>query len=258
MIFIGQENIKTELNYILSDIRNGINHNILFRAPSGYGKTRLGFLCMVSLGGLTECDYCIPKDGMIFFNEKKRIHFIDEVHTLANPEEIYPYLDSEKFTFFLMSNESGSLKEPLRRRCIQLIFSKYTDEELARIVDLYLPNSPEILIKNLIGFSPGEIKVICDRLSIISRNGNIQLNEENSLNLLNNILNIKDGLTNLEEVYMNYLRTVKISSLNNIIGSTHLDKETVLFEIEPRLLYNGLISITSRGRKIKEQNESND
>jgi len=53
---------------------------------------------------------------------------------LKEPEFLYYFLDSGKFTFFLLSNESGNLKEPLINRCIPFIFHPYSQKEINLMV----------------------------------------------------------------------------------------------------------------------------
>ena len=44
MTFIGQKKVVLELNLLMESVlHNNKNYNILFRAPSGYGKTSLAF-----------------------------------------------------------------------------------------------------------------------------------------------------------------------------------------------------------------------
>jgi Holliday junction resolvasome RuvABC ATP-dependent DNA helicase subunit len=258
MEFIGQDIIIRELDYLLTDIKNGNNYNILFRAPSGYGKTYLSLLCLNYLG-LGESVYYVPnyKGEIGEIDEKKRYHFIDEVHILINPEILYPIMDSRKYTFILASNESGNLKEPLINRCIPFIFSKYTIEELMRIVKIHLrvfnigdefANIIATHCKN----NPRIIKITCERLCYIMRVKGIPRTAEGLLEILENIMYVKaGGLNRLDEIYINYLRRIGgKGSLGTISSGTGLDKNLILTEIEPLLLNLGVIKITSKGREI--------
>lgn len=257
MEFIGQENIIEELRYLLADIREGRNYNLLFRAPSGFGKTTLGLICLNSFG-LNDSYYYIPDtDGNINLNaiREKRFHFIDEVHLLKTPEPLYQYLDTGNYTFILASNESGNLKEPLINRCIPFIFEPYSDDELYQITRRYinqnLPDEFILEVSRRCKRNPRIIKVTCTRINYIVKNYRIN-SDEDYMGILENILQIKGGGLNRHDlIYLEYLeRTGGHASLNALSSGTGLDKNLILSEIEPGLLYLGIIKITSKGREL--------
>lgn len=259
MRFIGQENIVRELDSILPSIKENPNENLhfLFRAASGYGKTTLAYLCLNYLGFDNSCIY-FPEGNELSptFREKYRFHFIDEIHTLENPEFLYPLMDSGKYTFFFASNESGELKEPLLNRCIQFIFSPYTQEEITRIVEGSLGvNLPHEFIEEISSRcrgNPRVAKVLCKRLGYVFKNYKFPKTIEELQEILTSYLEIKSGgINRLDEIYMKYLKEVGgVSSLTNIIGGTGIDRSTILREIEPFLLYKKFIRITSKGRQL--------
>jgi len=254
MEFIGQGAILNELNYLLTAIDNGENFNVLFRAPSGYGKTTLGLICLKRLG-LDTSFYYIPEDGKLnYFYPNRRFHFLDEIHTLVNPETIYPTLDDGNYTFFLATNESGNLKEPLVNRCIELIFAPYTEEERLQILKTYLQHElsdeflQEILNRTT---TPRNIRNTCRRLDYIINSVGVPNSFEELNNILEGVMQIRTGgLTNLDRIYLNFLEEVGRASLQTLIYGTGLDKNTILRDIEPRLLYTKVIKITSKGREL--------
>lgn len=258
MKFYGQEKIQRELDFMLPHILEGNNLNVMFRAPSGYGKTTLGLICLYYLDReFKNSAYYLPKGDELdnVFNENKRFHFIDEIHILNNPEFLYPLMDSNKYTFFLASNETGILKEPLRNRCVQFIFSNYSEEEMKTIVrDLIRYNLTDdmiLLISNRSRNTPRVAKVICIRLNYIFKSYGVPKNVDELDKVLTEILNIQEGgLTEQDLNYLDYLRRVNRASLNTIMSGTRLDRETILTEIEPLLLYQNKIKITSRGREL--------
>lgn len=254
MEFIGQEAILNELNYLITAVNNGENFNVLFRAPSGYGKTTLGLICLKRLG-LDNSFYYIPEDGKLnYFYPERRIHFLDEIHTLVNPETIYPTLDTGNFTFFLATNESGNLKEPLVNRCIELIFAPYSENERFQILKTYLQHDleEEFLLDILSRTTtPRNIKNTCRRLDYIFKSMGIPSSLEELNNILEGVMQIRTGgLTNLDRVYLEFLEAVGRASLQTLIYGTGLDKNTILRDIEPRLLYTKIITITSKGREL--------
>jgi len=260
-MIILQKRVKRELDLILPQIKNGVNLNILLRAPSGYGKTVTGLMMLKYLDPNYEnSTYSIPPDENTVFEilKDKRFHFIDEIHIIKNPEYLYEYMDSNNYTFLFATNESGSLKEPLRNRCFPIIFGRYIKKELMQIVDEFLKgyNLPDEFLKIIadrVKGNPRIAKILCMRLQFVFTRYGICKTEKELTLVLDTILYVKEnGITELDEIYLNYLSTVKLSSLSNIVNSTKIDRYTITNEIEPNLLEKGIISITGRGRKYND------
>ena len=251
-MIIGQKRILSEIKYLIKNMRCGHNYNILLRAPSGYGKTTLAIIIAYNVDE-NNFEYILGN----YIDENKRIHILDEIHTIKEPEFLYPYMDSNKHIFILCSNESGSLKEPLKNRCIQLIFDPYTQLEMETMVkeflmEFSLPHSFISIIASRTKQNPRECKILCTMLGAILKWAKI--NTINDLdNILTNILSINsNGLNKNDEIYLNFLRDVKKASLQTISSATGLDKALILQEIEPYLLYKGIIKISQRGRELNK------
>jgi Holliday junction resolvasome RuvABC ATP-dependent DNA helicase subunit len=257
---IGQEKIFKELSYISPQLEKGTSMNILLVAPSGYGKTSLGFyLLWFSHGNFW---YYLPEKGEVRLHENKKFHFIDEIHTLDSFEWLYPLMDSEKYVFIFATNEYGDLPEPLWRRCIRFIFEPYTDEQIKFLVLDFLAKSDFIISENLAEKiasvcrrNPGVTKTVCQRLSYVFARDGIP-DEERLENILNEVLGIKNKLTELDMRYLAALKILGQASLDRISIYSRIPKTVVLRDIEPYLLEQGIISVGSRGRKLMEdQNE---
>lgn len=255
-MFIGQDHIWNELAYIIPRLKEGENINLLLRAPSGYGKTKMGVMITNLVDGLNS-QYHVPDDaGNVNINSKYRIQLIDECHMLKNPEALYPLMDSNKYTFIFMSNEAGELKEPLIRRCIQFIFRDYNDGEMSQILTMLfrekginLPREYLPTLLNNINRNPASAVMLVRRLYFIFTVEGFPT-VERLKEIIEDILEIKDGLTELHTKYMKFLTLMKRASLNTMVFSTKIDKATILRDVEPVLLYKGLIKITARGREI--------
>jgi Holliday junction resolvasome RuvABC ATP-dependent DNA helicase subunit len=253
-MFIGQDRIRRELYYLLREIKNGENYNILFRAPSGHGKTRLATILLNEIG--EKYNYYLPNKRYVSIDEKVRCHFIDEIHILKVPEILYPIMDKRDHLIVLASNESGDLKEPLINRCIPFIFDPYTDGEIAQIItnDMRKWNFNSELIWELVRVvkrNPRNAKVLVARLNYILNNVPMPKSVQQLRDLLLSVMNIENGMTAFERRYLSYLEVAGgQSSLNRIIYGTRLDENTIIREIEPALIQMGRIRITSRGREL--------
>jgi hypothetical protein len=258
MEFIGQESWREEFLGIYNELLKGNNFNIVFRAPSGYGKTFLALRTLNCLGTKNGVYYFPSADGLSLeppFRPVKRIHIIDEAHGLKNQETFYPLMDMGTYTFFFLTNESGLLKEPLMNRCIQFIFTPYTEEELTQIAKYSLEkyHLSDSLLQE-IGkrcIHPRDAKNICQRLSIIFNSHFVPKTVEELEYILSVIMGIdKDGFSTLEKTYLDFLGTVGTASLDTLSYGTRLDKATIMRDVEPRLIYKNKIKITSKGRTL--------
>ncbi len=242
MKFYGQERLKAELNLILIDIKEkGINHNILLRAPSGFGKSTLMMVSMSYLGW-ENCLYFIPDSVTPTLN--RRIILVDEVHLLEVPEILYPAMDSGNQSFFLATNESGVLKEPLVNRCIQLNFEPYSPSVILQMIrdQIKLNEEDEQILVAASGLNPRIVKKLIERIRIIGTAYEKPLE----------ILGIDtDGFSAQERNYLSALQELGSASLKTISAVTHISEAEILRDIEPKLLYQKKIIITSKGRKIK-------
>ena len=238
------------------------NFNILLRAPSGCGKTKLSFIMASFIGwNMSQYHLCYNDTINPEFSEEKRVHIIDEIHLLTEPEFLYPLLDSNKYLFILLTNESGSLKEPLINRCIHYIFSPYSIDEIEQIVGSvlkYLDSNFIKIIASRCRNNPRIALTIVKRLDTIIKIKGIPTNEDELINILDNVLNIfSNGLTQNDYTYLNALEKITTGSLDTLCYLTRIDRDTVRRDIEPYLLYLGLIKITSRGRTIVNDNTNN-
>ncbi len=261
MRFINQKHIVTEIAEYIPAIIGGTNLNLLFRGPSGYGKTHLSFNYCLTIANETKdkYEYLLPNDsGLVNIDERKRIHIVDEVHLLKEPERLYPVMDNKKNLFIFASNEAGELKEPFVNRCIGFNFVAYGKEELCEIIDsffsdnkLKLPqNYLELIYENCNG-TPRTAKLISQRLLMIIQNKGVPSYEELQ-RIIYDVFQIKDGLDYRHKVYMDFIRKAGLASLDLISYATKLDKATIKRDIEPVLINKDLIKITGRGRKCNQ------
>lgn len=253
-MFIGQKHIIAQLDFIIPVLQGGENLNLFMRGPSGYGKTTLGFKICNMLAPDRRFTFIIPKGGDIELRLDKRVIFIDEIHTLASPEFLYPIMDSGKFVFIIATNEDGNVKEPLMNRCVPLIFTEYSQEELREIVKIpyTTPVSDDILDKviDLGGRNPRQISSLSRRLSMYER---VYGRIEDFDSVLENIFGYKDGLDELSRTYLRKLSELGgRASVEALARALHVDQNTIKYIVEPNLLYKNKITISQRGRCLNE------
>ena len=194
-------------------------------------------------------------------NLKKFIDENDEVHLLDTPEIIYPFIDAAEKFILLATNQSFKLNEALKNRCINLIFSPYTQSELREIVKQspFLEGKNNDYLDLIIQAgenNPRRIKNLCIRLCTIFNFYGVPHDTNSLQEILSTILNIKEGLNPQEQDYMRLISRLGTASLETLSSILGYDKTTIKFEIEPSLLYNQLIKISSKGRMFNEHNTS--
>ena len=243
------------LHWLYADEARGMN--ILLRGPSGWGKTRMAFMiCNYLSAGHFE--YCLG-DKMTF-DKKLRVHFIDEVHLLKEPEVLYPDMDSGKFVIILATNDVDPIKEALSNRCTQFIFEEYSLQDLREIAKPQLQYKfPDKFLDTIIDAganNPRIIKNIISRINILMSFNQTML-EGLSMEQFNNFLHDSFGIQDGMDVMCNrYLTTLKTlggtASIQTLASVLHIDSATVRYYVEPILLYKGKIKITSKGRSLND------
>jgi Holliday junction resolvasome RuvABC ATP-dependent DNA helicase subunit len=256
-MFIGQDNLARELDIIMSEIENGKNFSMLFIGASGYGKTTLALLFMNNLyHNMDLVEYHYPNNPS--YDTNKRFHIWDEIHLLESPEFLYSLIDSNKYTMIFITNEYGDIPEPLVNRCIPFIFQPYTPEELAQILESNLRgfNLNRMMINYLATCTDGvprRAKILTDRLRYIFNVTGIPRNLQELQQICSSILNIDDrGLDRLQRLYLDYITRTRRAGIDSISLALRIPKTVILRDIEPGLLYRGLIEISSKGRTLNE------
>lgn len=254
MSIVGQAHAKQELGVLGSVYQRGENFNVLLAGPSGFGKTTLA-LEWANKTCPGDYWYSIPDEvGGVRAPAGKRLIIIDEAHTIKYPEPLYQHLDAHNRSFMLLTNVAGDLTEALVNRCIRIDLIPYTRSEIADICTSILPLEHDWLeyIAEISGNNPRVAKQLTQRLSYYWKTVCVPVTYDTFIRVIENYLNYTDGLSPAQRVYMDFLAKVKRASLDQIVWGTRLSRSDILRDVEPPLLYRGMIKITSRGREIGE------
>lgn len=254
---IGQSRNIPMFNSLINGIKNGKNYNILITGASGYGKTHISELIAVLSG--CDSDTILYDSGMKQFRQDKRLHIVDEAHLIKEPEILYSQMDSGKFTFIVLTNFYGELKEPFRNRCMDIHLEKYSQLELGEIANLIiskrtgtnLTHKQKMVFGEKSRGTPRIAKNIAKRILLFTKD-EVPKNEEELRKKLGILSIYKEGFREVDRRYLDFLTKVKNASLNTIAQTLNLDKEYIKNEIEPFLIEKSLILITSKGRQVNK------
>jgi len=259
--FIAQEKILKELDLFVEDIFDGTYHNFLFQAYSGYGKTVLAERMIRYLDADGEhSQLYIPTDGLIPFDKKKTIHFIDEAHQLKDVEQFYPLMLSGKYIFILATNEFDKLKEPLVNRCIPFVFEPYTLDDITKIIRPVFEKrglgklSDDWLYK-FAGYgrnNPRISKTNALRIALLLNKDSDTITAENVFGVIKEYLNIeRGGFNHYDRNYIECLEkcggTASLALLESLM---QVPKNIITKEVEPFLIGRGLLRISRTGRTL--------
>ena len=257
--FIGQDKIIKELDAISYNLKRNRREsvNIMLRGPAGCGKTLLASIFCKNIGGdfayhLVNKEFIMPRKSSY-----KRSHILDEIHNMKKFEVLYPLLDSGKYVLVFCTTEFGDLPDPLTSRCLIYNFAEYTDEQLAKIVlnysreiKLNMAMDTAFMIAKRAGGSPRKAKNYTKRIKFIIHRGYNHMTIKGVGNAFEDIGVLDGGYTDIDISYLKFLAGIGQASLKVISRTIGIDENTILNEIEPFLLENGHITISSRGRKF--------
>lgn len=291
--YIGQEHIKDSLNIAISACkkRNETLDHIIFYGPPGLGKTTISNIIANEMESNIKIinGPSIEKSGdlaMILTSlEHGDILFIDEIHRIPRQIEeiLYSamedfYLDIivnnnnssepirinlEKFTLIGATTRIGMLTTPLRDRFgFSFRMKYYNHEEMS----LILQNASKILEKKI------------DTKATLFISENSRGTPRVALNLLKRVRDYSDFKNNdlitkelteecfkkigifeygLDELDLKYLKVFKNSSkpigLKTLSANLSEDIRTIEDVIEPFLIQEGFIEITTKGRILTDK-----
>ena len=245
--FTGQEPVKREL-------MNLVFHphiHVLLKGNSGHGKTELAKMFAAYKGPWTyqSAEFVgVP-------NPEAVTHVVDEVHRIKHPSRMFAAMDKTGFVF--CTTEAADIKETLVNRCVVLSLEQYSEVQLVKIVMAAVPQITNELLATLVTSRcrgvPRTVIQLANRLHI-NIGANVSL--EQAEQYYNEIGVFEGGYTRDDARYIQYLQnTGRPTSVASIASGLGLSVKIVTDNIEPWLIFNGLVIRTSRGRVLSPANQ---
>ena len=257
--FVGQDTLVQQLSPIIESIKDGEKQNILLTAQSGYGKTYLAdLIARYTKKRMKRIVGAVPREAVMIDADTL---FLDEIHLEPEPEFLYPHMDDDKYSFVLATNEYDKLKEPVRNRCFEFIFGRYSESALASIIlgELqrggYSPSRSACLVMaEYARRNPRVAKSIARRLVLYFKYNRLPRRNEDVHELMAEALSLGEGgFTERDYEYIDFLKGLGgMAGLRTIKSTLNIPEKVITHEIEPFLISKGLLEITSRGRRLKD------
>ena len=283
--YIGQKRVKTVLNTLISsaNIRDAACPHVLFSGPAGVGKTSAATIAgNMMKGKLIKANGAIIKSladlqPYISMLNRKDILFIDEVHALPMKVCLSLYTVLEDFRYELLTKNGpkseaipeftligattdlGSMPQPLKDRFkFTAEFEQYTLDELTdisvKVAESYefkMPKTTARKIAKTCRYNPRHVVSRTEWIrDYMLANKKKRITSQELMTAIQMQGFDEDGLTPTDHRYMNVVINDGPVGLASIASKINVQPETILNDIEPFLLQNDLIKITTAGREI--------
>jgi len=243
-MIIGQDDIITRVR---TWIYTGDKVNVLFRGFAGSGKT----LIARYYAGMIARDYYhyhMCTGVAISLPDDDEPVILDEIHRLKKEEMWYDFSPMVGCT-----TEGSPISDPLKSRMVELWMAEYSLQELTTIVMNATglpPLSASIAATRGRGSPRTSIQVGNEARRALAFNRISEPTKEQVSSLCHSMGYLSGGFTPNDLRYLEILSGVSAASAATIAATLNLPRDTIQTEIEPFLMRQGLVRITSRGREL--------
>jgi len=259
------EKQKEFMRLIIQKIKNNEKMNLLFAGYAGTGKTFSAKMISVEtkrpfvyLNGFFN-QASIKK--LILNLKDNAIVCIDEIHNLPEKvaEVLYPAIEENMISdngemiylnnilFIGTTTEPEKMPKPLLDRMFRVDFEEPDEETIKEI--LKKMNVEEEAIKHLI-IHTTNIRILKKLISYMDLYGGRNINSLVKVFRMMKI-NLYDGLSEEQRKYIEILKKGR-QSARSLSLTLKRSEEYLKYEIEPDLIRKQIITITSRGRELKD------
>jgi len=241
-IFVGQSRAITRLRMLMLVEPPP---NVLIRGGFGSGKTELGRWYAHSIDPEYMYYTC---DGAAVHPPDSGVVFLDEIHKLRPQEAWYQFVG----TIVGATTEGTPMSDPMRSRFTEIWLEEYTPEELAEILSLRteLPTKAIDAIVSRCRLVPRIALNLGMQVSAFAKYFGQWPEDYNAV--LETFGYYVGGYTRHDLDYLKFVTENSPISLETIVKGLNLPVDMVRNEIEPFLIRNNRIKITSKGRCINE------
>lgn len=280
--FVGQERMKERLRIHITAARKSSRQldPILLVGKTGFGKTTLATIIAdemkqdLVIAGMPITDRALMR--LVDDHTRGTVVLFDEIHRArpALQESLLPLLEfgyvqnssgirrhAANMSFVLATTEADKLIKPLWDRCpIRPEFDDYTNEEMGTVVMAMARTAGVKLTKDAceaLGRATGGTPRRAASFVLAARD--LTIEHKGKTPPADVILEFcrvdESGVTQAHRDYLNALEALGgIAGLNTLRNYLHLG-ESVVTELEPMLLDQKLIRLTSSGRELTRQGQ---
>jgi len=223
--------------------------NTLFRAPPGMGKTLLA-LCWGEIikehTGKKLYHYMCKKTEPAPVTEE--VIVLDEIHNLPNEEDFY----NQDFGIIGCTTEGAPISEAFQSRFHVFWLDPYNVNDLAGITKMYAPQLMSdicFVVALRARSSPRTARKLGEELQVLLPKE--KQTKALAVQTLEKEMGVYEGgYTKNDFQYLKVLQQLGRASLHTIAVSSRLPEMVIRDEVEPFLLQNSLVRISSRGREL--------